>query len=136
MIKSNVISISGFLFMLFSCSDQQPIQKPDCSLVRRGQFELKDNLSGHLFHIERNDSVQREINQKTGFGVILKIDWKDSCEYELIDLGFIINGKDSLAQDLDPVPMRVRITKITPNYLVCRSVMEGRTTIDTMLIIK
>jgi hypothetical protein len=136
MIKSTDISISGFLFMLFSCSDQQPIPKPDCSLVRNGKFELKDNLSGHLYHIERNDSVQREINEKTGFGVILKINWKDSCEYELIDLGFIINGKDSLAQDLNPVPMRVQITKITPNYLVCRSIMKGSATIDTMLIIK
>jgi hypothetical protein len=130
--------ISVILCSLFipSCSEKK--DKLDCSTVKKGKFEYKGGFWNKHFSIERDDSIQIERDEDTGFGMRFKIEWKEGCEYELTPLSFIINGKDSAIENLDSRRMNTQILKVTGNYYICRSVITGEKAahLDTMLIIR
>ena len=90
------------------------------------------------FTIERYDSIQIEKDPDSGFGMKFKIEWDDECDYELRLISFIIAGKDSLINQSEFPPVKAQVLKVTKNYYVCRSSVQGKNTIrrDTMLIIK
>lgn len=136
MIKIYSLSIILSSLYVSSCTDKK--EKLDCSNLRKGKFEYRGGLTKTIFSIERDDSIQIERNEGTQDGMKLRIDWMGTCEYKLSALAFIINGKDS-AIDKSKFPLiKTRITKITSNYYVCESKVEGRylAVIDTMLIVK
>ena len=124
------------MFFVSSCSDKE--YRPDCSTIRNGKFEYRGGFSNKHFTFERDDSIQIEKDTDTGFGMKFKIEWKDECDYELTLISFIIAGKDSLIKKSEFAPVKTEVLKVTKNYYVCRSAMQGENTIrrDTMLIIK
>ena len=133
----DLIIIIWLLFFVSSCSDKE--NRPDCStIIRNGKFEYRGGFSNKQFTIERDDSIQIEKDTDTGFGMKFKIEWDDECDYELTLISFIIAGKDSLIKQSEFAPVKTEVLKVTKNYYVCRSAMQGENAIrrDTMLIVK
>jgi len=133
-----VCIISAILFSIFvsACSNKQ--DKLDCSNIKTGKFEYHGGFSNKHFSIERNDSIQIEKDEDTGFGMKFKIEWLEACQYNLTAMAIVINGKDS-AIDRSKFPrLKTEILKVTKNYYVCRSIMKGKDIVhmDTMLILK
>jgi hypothetical protein len=58
-------------------------QKNDCLSFKTGKFELIDEQNSLHYLIERNDSIQTETNLKTGQSSSFKIEWLNSCDYQL-----------------------------------------------------
>ena len=130
--------IKGICFLLFfsSCSDKE--NRPDCSTIKKGKFEYRGGFSNKHFSIERNDSIQIEMDPDTGIGMKFRIKWDDDCDYVLALISFVKNGKDSLVNQSEFPLVKTEVVKVTKNYYVCRSAMQGENAIrrDTMLIIK
>ena len=136
MTRIYLIKIICFLLFVSSCSYKE--NRPDCSTIRKGKFEYRGGFSMKHFTIERYDSIQIEKDPDSGFGMKFKIEWDDECDYELRLISFIIAGKDSLINQSEFPPVKAQVLKVTKNYYVCRSSVQGKNTIrrDTMLIIK
>lgn len=130
--------LTTILFLLFvsSCSDKE--DNPDCSVIRNGKFEYRGGFSNKNIIIERDDSIQTEKDADTGLSMKFKVEWHDKCDYQLTLISFNINGKDSLVNPSQFPPIKTEIEKVTKNFYICSSVMEGKNASrrDTMLIIK
>ena len=72
------LSYLALLFTLNSFSQNTP-----CSDFKTGEFKYS-NFDFAQWIIIRNDSVQIEINKKTGLEIYSSITWKSGCEYSLI----------------------------------------------------
>ena len=133
-----VYAISIILLFLFvsSCSGKQ--DNLDCSHIKAGKFEYHGGFSNKNFSIERDDSIQIEKDENTGFAMKFKIEWVAACEYKLTTMAFNINGKDSVIDRSQFPPLKTEILKVTGNYYICKSIMEGGDIVhrDTMLILK
>ena len=136
MTRIDSIIIICLLLFISSCSDKE--NSPDCSNIRKGKFEYRGGFSKKHFTIERDDSIQVEKDADTGVGMKFKIEWDAGCQYKLTLISFIIAGKDSLIKQSEFPPVNTEVLKVTKNYYVCRSTMQGQNVIrrDTMLFIK
>jgi hypothetical protein len=136
MSRIGFIKIICFLLFVSSCADKE--NRPDCSIIRNGKFEYRGGFSTKHFTIQRDDSIQIEKDPDTGLGMKFKIEWDDECHYELKLISFIIGGKDSLIKQSEFPTVKTEVVKVTKNYYVCRSSLQGKNSIrrDTMLIIK
>ena len=55
----------------------------DCAKIKIGHFYFYPNKGQYEFAIIREDSIQREINLKTGDTSFWKINWQDACSFNL-----------------------------------------------------
>lgn len=135
--KSNLGKIIVSALFLSSCSEPESNKSLDCSSIKNGKFEYRNEFSNTPVIIERNDSIQVETNESTGLTMKLKVGWLDNCKYQLTLVSFVADGKDSLVDPSSFPPIKTEVVKVTKNYYVCQSKMEGRNNrIDTMLILK
>ena len=136
MIGIKALTVILFLLFVSSCTEKK--DKLDCSIVTKGKFEYRGGYTNKQFSIERDDSIQIEKDEDTGLGMKFKIEWNGPCDYTLTPLSFIINGRDSSIGRAESRRMKTGILKVTKNYYVCRSTIDGENIFrsDTMLIIK
>lgn len=78
--------VTGFLLAIvciagISCFDYST--NFSCKRYKTGLFQYSGAVSGEKYAIERNDSIQMEVNIKRRFLVKKSINWLDSCSYML-----------------------------------------------------
>ena len=77
------VSAIAMFFTLSSCGQAKtPV---NCSKYKTGTFFYHFTMNEAEFHftLKRNDSLQSETNEKSGKAVRFKVNWIDSCTYEL-----------------------------------------------------
>lgn len=81
----------------------------NCKQFRTGKFYLDDSASGRTI-IERNDSVQVEINESLGAKLRLRITWINDCTYTLS-----LIGMEGPKDDSDDWPPGLVLTSVISN---------------------
>ena len=116
-----------------SCSGQNF----DCDKFKTGKFEYHNTFSGANIIITRNDSIQTNVDEKTGSGSKFKIQWIGQCEYKLTFLSFIVNGKDSTVENLKLPSGTSTILKGTKSYYISETKIEREQAIhrDTIWVL-
>ena len=133
-----------FLFLLiiipvFSCkSDKDPA---DCSRFKKGRFLLKEKLNRINYIIDRNDTVQVELNENTDTIVVMGIKWVSECEYEFRRKYRARYNRNNMLREpiigesnIDTLPLKVKIAASGKNYYVFEAKHSrfGYVYIDTM----
>jgi hypothetical protein len=71
--------------------------------------------------MNRNDSIQTEINQQTGDISRFAIKWTDECKYELKLMESTINYPDSIQKMEKNTPLKIEIISSTGDYYIFKS---------------
>lgn len=97
---------------------------------------VKIELLGSI--IGRNDSIQTETTNKTGYVVRARIKWIGNCVYELTYLEQTTASKDSIMPLVQANPLRNEILHTSEDYYVFKSSMKGTgmTLIDTLRVMR
>lgn len=87
--------------------------------------------------IERNDSIQTEINSNSKNIVKAKIKWKGECEYELTYLEQTTNSPDTINSFIQSRVLNVIILEATKDYYIFKATMADtdKTLTDTLRIL-
>ncbi len=125
----------SIILSLAGCYDKNYSLK--CDNLRIGEFGFREGE--RRYKIERNDSVQIEIDESNDSVIEFDIKWMSSCEYELTFKRVIKKGKDTSYMQFKFPIVRTRITSIkSGQYYIFKSKVEGSSTelMDTMQIIR
>src|ERR1700761_9740552 len=77
-----LIPLTLISFLPMIADAQKP---PDCAKVRTGIFYFYPAMDpSQSYIIDRNDTVQEEIDVKTGDTSYYRVQWKNDCEFGLI----------------------------------------------------
>jgi hypothetical protein len=96
----------------------------DCNSFHNGTYLLKSRFDSTTYTIVRTDSIQTEVNSRTGNIITAKITWDDACQYTLTYTGNGLKGAPKSA----PGKVKALVTKIiatTSNYCVFESSTAG-----------
>lgn len=110
MVRVCIISLILLLIFASSCSNKQ--RKLDCNKLRNGRFYYKSIISDAGSKIERNDSIQIVINEKTGKKETERIKWLGPCVYEVLPFSNLKD--DSTGEEL--LSAKVSILSISKDY--------------------
>ena len=80
---AKIISIAILCLLTFSFFSKIEDNHKGCPDFRKGKFLYRGTEDTVLYLIERDEKVQLETRYDTRDNVTLKINWLDSCEYEL-----------------------------------------------------
>jgi hypothetical protein len=124
------------LLSLSSCAPQP--EKVDCSKFRKGRFLYHSEYDHSTTTIERNDSIQTETKNESGYFLKMKIRWTSDCDYELTFLDEIKTPTDSAPDYFKMHPLNTKILRSTSNYYIFESKMEGipQSLIDTLIVLR
>jgi hypothetical protein len=113
------IIITAFLFT--SCSSSSG--KESCNQYRTGKFRyhVKGKNNGNYFVIERDETTQKETNEKTHVTSTASIKWISNCTYELQYLEGANHLSASSSRLRKSTVIRTEIVKGTDNYYIFRS---------------
>ena len=102
------------IVLFTSCQTKQvsKASKTDCEKFRTGSFLHESQGDPLIYKIERRDSVQTEIVDKTGNHVNLRISWTGACSYELTFLDQHINNADSISDIGKALKVKVDIVDV------------------------
>ncbi|HEY6506186.1 MAG TPA: hypothetical protein VIZ28_19555 [Chitinophagaceae bacterium] len=112
------------IFTLFVISCGTKKEPADCSRFKKGRFLLKDKVNRINYIVDRDDSVQVELNENTDTIVVMGIKWVSECEYELrhrYRARYSANNMLSepiITDNIDTLPLQVKITGSGKNYYV------------------
>ena len=81
--------------------------KNNCSNFSSGTFVSNDKITGNTI-LQRNGNLQLEINEKLGFKVMSKIEWKENCNYILYDF-VVIENKYNMTIPIDTLSISIKI---------------------------
>lgn len=128
------IIITAFLFI--SCSSSSG--KESCNQYRTGKFRyhVKGKNNGNYFVIERDETTQKETNEKTHVTSTASIKWTSNCTYELQYLEGANHLSASSSRLRKSTVIRTEIVKGTDNYYIFRSRSSASAAIllDTMWV--
>jgi hypothetical protein len=101
----------------FSKKDQ------DCNQFKSGEFlyHFRGQQGDFFYSINRNDSIQTEINQQTGDVTKLAIHWMDRCKYELRLIESTVSYPDSIQVLRKTIPVRNEIIRWTKDYYIFKA---------------
>ena len=116
---------------------------PDCTQYKFGKFYIYNKTSGERINIERKDSLQVETNAATGDITVMKVSWKNECEYELF-FNYATPKEVSKAKRSVPVaetsadiPFHIKILSGTDNYYLFEASKQGLKRLrDTVWLVK
>ena len=110
----------------------QSVKSSNCNKIKYGTFYFYPANAQNGFVIIRKKSLQEEINLKTSDTSFWKINWINSCEF---NLKFIRKShpisKDEIAFYDSHVSV-VKITKITKDYYVFKGGLDSINNISAM----
>lgn len=108
--------VIGFVVLSIGCNSKD---KP-CSRFRRGNYFIRYSAfaDSSAFFITRNDSVQTEIDQRTGDYSRLSIEWSRDCAYalRLLETSRTISDNEKMYRMM--MPLQVEILQTTERYYV------------------
>ena len=132
-----VLPLLFILLFTASCNEKNK-GSMDCSGLKTGKFEYRGEYSKERIRIERQDSTQVEYEPNGRDGLKMKIKWISDCQYDLIYLSHVIDGRDTVKNEIAFPVIHTSITAVTPNYYICKSSMQGTSfrRTDTMLILQ
>ena len=115
----------------------------DCNQYMFGKFYFYNKVSKEQINIERTDSFQIETNATTGDITIMKVYWKNDCEYELV-FNYMTPKEVSKAKRAMPIveasadiPLRIKILSGTDQYYLFEASKKGFKPLrDTMWLVK
>jgi hypothetical protein len=112
--------LSFFVLSVISCSADL---KNDCNKLKIGQFYYINKKTGIQYTVKRNDSIQTEINGKTGEIKIKKIKWIESCMYELQSPSKMSDDSTDPNRKIviESLPAKVSILNYSKDYYVFNS---------------
>jgi hypothetical protein len=118
---SFLLSALAISSLLFACGFSK--MEIDCSQFKTGNFlyHFRGQQGVFFFSISRNDSVQTEINQKTGDTTTLAVTWVDKCKYELQIIESTARFSDSIQKIRKSLILRNEIVNWTDKYYVFKS---------------
>ncbi len=98
-----------------------PQQTPICRDLRKGRFHVYNANREHIV-INRNDSVQQEINLSTKDTIYWRLKWKTECSF---DVQYVGSSKKNAAIDAirQDVGINYEILTITNQYYIGRTTM-------------
>jgi hypothetical protein len=123
--SKKIFGLSGFLLflVLYGCIPISSFQ--DCSAFKNGSFTHRSDLDGTVFFLTRIDSVQIEVNTRTGHEVKSKITWNKDCEYEVLFISQSQVGYDSSLEFMRNRPMKTKILNTGSDYYVFESRIDS-----------
>lgn len=128
------IIITAFLFT--SCSSSSG--KESCNQYRTGKFRyhVKGKNNGNYFVIERDETTQKETNEKTHVTSTASIKWTSNCTYELQYLEGANHLSASSSRLRKSTVIRTEIVKGTDDYYIfsSRSSASAAILLDTMWV--
>lgn len=110
MVRACIIFLILLLIFTPSCSNKQ--NELDCSNLKNGKFYYKSVISAAGSKIERNDSIQIVINEKSGKKETERIKWLGPCVYEVLPYSNIMD--DSTGDEL--LSAKVTILSVSKEY--------------------
>jgi hypothetical protein len=136
MTRLHKCQILTFTILLWSCTSTQ--KQIDCSIFKKGRFELHSEFDNSISIIERSDSIQTETNSQTGHVVKARVKWTGNCDYELNYFQQTTNTTDTIIPFIQTGTLKTQIIKATKGYYVFRSTMTGtdKTFTDTLRVVK
>jgi hypothetical protein len=113
-----------FTLCLFSCAGKVK-NNMDCSHFKTGSFVFHNRFTQTNIHIERTDSIQTSIDEKTRIGNKCRVQWTSECEFDLTFLAFIINGRDTVVGSYENTKGKTTILKMTNTYYISETKLDG-----------
>jgi hypothetical protein len=131
----NALILFPFYLFLLSCS--YSLRKEDCHELHTGNF-IFFAKSGRHYRIERNDSIQVEINLKTNDTCRESIEWVSPCLYKTTVLSCSADYNDSFVAIMKNNPVYSEIIAKGKDYYVFKSWVKGYdySIMDTINILK
>ena len=118
--------LSLMLVLFFNSSDWlYDITDPNCRAIKTGTFYFYAPDHKTQYSITRNNTVQKEVNLKTGEQSIWKMNWRSSCICELtfVSRSTHVNKEELL--NLVSHKTIVQITQVTKDYYVFKAGMDN-----------
>jgi hypothetical protein len=108
-------------FLITSCGHSSG--KGSCGQYRTGKFRyhVKGKKNNNFFVIERDETTQKETNEKTHVTSTASIKWTGSCTYELQYLEGANHLSASSSRLKKSTVIRTEILKGTDDYYIFRS---------------
>jgi hypothetical protein len=133
---SKITLLSAILTIVYSCQSVNHVA--DCQRFQRGKFILYSEFGGGQSIIQRADSLQIELDNRSGNVIRLRIKWLSDCEYQTT---FINQTVDSTSQNWIPTYLQThtlttKILSTTKDYCLFESSMDGvsKKLVDTLFL--
>jgi len=97
----------------------------NCTALKNGKFVYYSSITKKKYLIERNDSVQIEIDDLTKEVYKNKIVWDNDCEYYLVGMPDSRKRLDKLDSFFASTPLKTTILKVAPTYYVFSSRLDS-----------
>jgi hypothetical protein len=109
-----------------------------CEQFKSGNFVFHINAPEYQtdFIIQRDDSIQTELEKKTGRYSKFRVNWTGPCTYELIMIESTFVFPDSLQKIRKTLPTKTEITGWTKDYYLFSTMRDGSNYVlkDTMWV--
>jgi hypothetical protein len=128
------VIITTFIFTACSSSSE----KEGCNQYRTGKFRyhVKGKNKGNYFVIEREETTQKETNEKTHVTSTASIKWTGDCTYELqyLEGANLLSASSSRLKKSTVI--KTEIVKGTDDYYIYRSKSSASSAVlqDTMWV--
>jgi len=130
-------SITIILFFLYSCN--YTVKEKTCGQFKKGNFVFHFRGQDYQtdFLIDRADSLQIEVDKKSGKTSKLAIKWTGECNYEMKLLETTFDFPDSIQQLRKSKPLKTQILNWTKDYYVFQSKRDNSNFIltDTLWVV-
>ena len=125
---AKIISISILCVLAFSFFSKIEDNHKGCPDFRKGKFLYRGTEDTVLYLIERDEKVQLETRYDTRDNVTLKINWLDSCEYELSFLKQDIKKEDTITSEFQSIKINCKMQKFENDTCELLTSFEFRNT--------
>ena len=125
---AKIISIAILCLLTFSFFSKIEDNHKGCPDFRKGKFLYRGTEDTVLYLIERDEKVQLETRYDTRDNVTLKINWLDSCEYELSFLKQDIKQGDTIPSEFQRVKLNCKMQDFVNDTCVLLTSFEFRNT--------
>lgn len=120
-----LVSILGMCLAALTngCERQEKKTNP-CANFRTGKFRYAGEEHND-WKIIRNDSIQTEVNKKTGVRITCSIEWTSDCEYQLtyLEVKTLLGSKHQKKDTKSVIEEKVyvQIEEVIDNGYICHS---------------
>jgi len=116
-----VVTILLIAFLDIACTPR-PL---NCASVKRGRFLYYSSALNKKYFIERNDSIQIEVDSSSKTTVKSKIVWVNDCAFDLTIMLDSNKRNDGIDSFFASTPIKTTIIKVTPTYYVFSSSIDN-----------
>ena len=121
----SVVFFSCIVLSLLACGFSE--KDSSCDRFKQGDFRyrLREQNYHTDFLIHRNDSIQTEVDSKSGKTSKLSIKWTGECKYELRLLETTFDFPDSVQRIRKTFPAKTEILGLTKDYYIFQTTRDN-----------